>query len=298
MAVEEIDFTYIIREIRTGWVSVAAFSMVGALMALAASFLVTPIYRAETVVAEVRSDEELGGLAAITGQLGGLAATAGLLPGSSEAGDEAIAILKSRIFTTKFITDHNIAPILFAEKWDSTAKQWKVSRPEDIPTSQDAFEEFHENVRKISRDPETGLVTLSVMWSSPVLAARWANDLISDLNQEIREREIAEARKSMEYLRSELERTSILEVRAGIYRMMENQIKRIMLANVRDEYAFRVIDPAVPPDSDDPISPNRPMYAALGLVAGLLSGLTKVLARPGVRNRPRGGSSLDMGSFS
>ena len=48
---------------------------------------------------------------------------------------------------------------------------------------------------------------------------------------------------------------------------METQTKKIMLANVRDQYAFRIIDPAVIPEKK--IKPNRGLIIMVGFVAGL-----------------------------
>ena len=55
----------------------------------------------------------------------------------------------------------------------------------------------------------------------------------------------------VEYLNQELEKTNVAELRQAIYRLIEAQIKQKTLARLRDEYVFRVLDPAAPPDSDE-----------------------------------------------
>ena len=50
-----------------------------------------------------------------------------------------------------------------------------------------------------------------------------------------------------------------------------------MLARAGQEYAFRVIDPAVKPDRAS--FPNRKLFAALGFVLGLLVSVAVVLIR-------------------
>ena len=67
----------------------------------------------------------------------------------------------------------------------------------------------------------------------------------------------------------ELEKTSVVGTRNAIYSLMETQIQNIMLANVRKEFAFKVIDPAVVLDDDDFFRPDRLVLAILGLAAGL-----------------------------
>jgi len=45
-----------------------------------------------------------------------------------------------------------------------------------------------------------------------------------------------------------------------------------MLASVRQEYALKIIDPALPSDADRPVRPRKVLYSALGLSAGALMG--------------------------
>ena len=70
-----------------------------------------------------------------------------------------------------------------------------------------------------------------------------------------------------------------------------------MLANVRDEYAFKIIDPAVPSDSDDPVRPKPLFVLSLALSVGVIAGLlvAAVLDTWGKTNRganTRSGGSL------
>ena len=57
----------------------------------------------------------------------------------------------------------------------------------------------------------------------------------------------------------------------SLYSLIENETKTLMLANARAEYAFTVIDPAVPPERK--ISPHRSIYILFGAFAGSAIGL-------------------------
>ena len=59
--------------------------------------------------------------------------------------------------------------------------------------------------------------------------------------------------------------------------MIETRLTEQMLANVRKEFAFRVIDPAVPSDVDEPYRPKVLLNALAGALLGALLGL--LLAR-------------------
>src|SRR4030066_2274740 len=75
------------------------------LLATATAFLLTPLYRAEVLLAPV-SEERAGSLSSLTGQFGDLAALAGVNLGSNkDKSAEAIAAPKSRSLATHFSKD-------------------------------------------------------------------------------------------------------------------------------------------------------------------------------------------------
>jgi uncharacterized protein involved in exopolysaccharide biosynthesis len=50
-----------------------------------------------------------------------------------------------------------------------------------------------------------------------------------------------------------------------------------MLANVAQEYAFRVVDKAMVSDASDPVQPRRVLILLSGLLLGLATGIIAVL---------------------
>ena len=60
-------------------------------------------------------------------------------------------------------------------------------------------------------------------------------------------------------------------------------MKRVILSNITEEFAFRVIDPAVPPEES--LKPKLGSVAASGLVAGLLVGIILALVVHSVQGR-------------
>lgn len=258
---------------RTFWNHRWLFAVLGALClggALALSFLMTPVYRASTILAPAESNDSGSKLGALSSQLGGLAALAGLTASGSVGVDESIAILGSRSFTNKFISERQLLPELFAGIWDAENKTWLVDDPVDVPTLADGYALMNNSIRNIKRDMSTGLITMSIEWKDREKAAHWANAMIADLNLELRKRAVSEAERSIEFLNAELVRVKEAEARAAVYGLLERQIQKIMLANVREDYAFRILDQAIAPEADDFFKPNRPLLAALGLVAGIV----------------------------
>lgn len=250
-------------------VSLTAISLA---ISLAIAFLSTKIYAAEVVLAPANQQQGQAGISRLLRGLGGISSVAGLRGAATET-SVSLATLSSEYFTSLFIKQNNLLPILFSEKWDNEKKTWNVEDPEDIPTLSDGYELFSKTIREITEDDDTGLVTFTIKWNDPVIAADWATKSIQLVNERRRADAIREADQAVEYLYKELEKTSVVELQNAIYFMIEDQIQTRTMANVQKDYAFRVISPALPSDMDRFVFPNRPLFIALGLLVGFFVGL-------------------------
>jgi uncharacterized protein involved in exopolysaccharide biosynthesis len=264
---------------------IAAVSATVFLFALAYAFLSTPVYRAQVVLIEAEAEQPSTSISALAGQFGGLASLAGIRADSNSLKLEALATLRSRAFLEEFIVDLKIMPHLYRDLWDVERQVWLADDPSEIPTLSKAYEYFRDNVMTVSDVSEQGVITIAIDTEAPEIAAKWANDIILRLNEKLRRRSVAEAQKSIEYLNDELSKTSIVELQLAIYRMIETQINTIMMASVREEYAFRVIDPAQPPDQGNFVRPKRLLALAVGAIGGVLLGLFAAFFMHGFQNQ-------------
>lgn len=255
--------------------------LVGGIAMLLLSFVATPKYRVEVLLAPVDHSAGSGALSQLGGTLGGLGALAGLNLGDSGDASESIAVLGSRALTTEFITQNGLLPVLFAADWDADKQAWQNPKPDHRPSLEEAYYLFDRQIRTISQERDTGLVRLSITWRDREQAADWANHLVERANALLRQRAISEYERSIEYLNAELEKTNVVGLRQAIYSVIESQIEKVMLANVREDYAFKVLDPAVAPDADDTAYPSRPLFVFVGLVLGfvLSAAASAVLSR-------------------
>jgi len=249
------------------------------LVGIAAAYLITPIYRAEVLLAPASDSEQGSGLAALAGQFGGLASLSGINLGRSSTIAEAVGILESRAFSEKFIIEQSLMPVLFSDDWSDSKNDWNVSDPQDIPTIQDAYELFDEEIRSISADRQNSLYTLTIEWKDRHLAAQWANELVRRLNTHVRALDLEESEKSITLLTGELENAQALELRQGIAQIIEKHVEALTLARVRTEYVFRILDPAIAPDEDKFVWPNRLLIIAVGLGLGMTLALVLILVR-------------------
>lgn len=259
-----------------------------AAISVLASLLMTPVYRAEVLLAPVPTDGNEA-TSTLMGQLGGIAAlVGGSVANSKDRTAESVATLRSRSLASDFIRELNLKPVLFPAKWDADQQKWRD--PDEVPTDFDAYDLFDKNIRTVNLDRRTGLVSVTMEWRDPALAASWANRLVTAVNLRRRNEAIHEAQQTIKYLEQQLPRTSSVEIQQSIYRLIETQLKTIALANAREEYAFRVIDPAAVPERR--VWPKRSLIVALGIVFGLLVAAGAVFVRRALaRERALGGSS-------
>ena len=126
------------------------------------------------------------------------------------------------------------------------------------------------------------MVTLTVDWTNPVLAADWANKMVADINRETRTSAIDAAQKNIAYLQEQVDVTADIDRRRLLFNLIESETRRIMFAKSRDEFVFRIIDPAVVPQ--EKVRPRRVMIVIVGFLSGFILALFIVIGRHVLRD--------------
>jgi len=116
-----------------------------------------------------------------------------------------------------------------------------------------------------------------MLWKHPAETAQLADEFVKLANEDLRQRAVAESERKLEYLRRLGAEVTDVAQRQLIFQLMQSEISFGMLANVRPDYAFRVVDAAVAPDVDRPALPRRGVIAVSGLFAGLVLGIALAL---------------------
>jgi uncharacterized protein involved in exopolysaccharide biosynthesis len=268
-----VTFGELLRAVWLRWWWVVLGALAGLALGTAMAFLWRPVYQGKVLMVAVKDDAASGGLGSLVGQFGGLASLAGINLGSDSKRAENTAVLMSRGFTERFIRDENLMQILYAKRWDPERKAWKSHWWQHDPTMADAVRRFDSKIRSLTEERRSGVMTLIIEWKDRELAARWANDLVARANSDLRRVAIEEARRNIEFLDKQAAETSVAALRQAIYRVVETEVRREMLANVRPEYAFKVLDPAEVPDEREFVRPKRALLVAGGFMLGLCVGI-------------------------
>ena len=189
--------------------------------------------------------------------------------GSAPKTKEALAIFQSRLFIESFITREDLMPKLFYQSFDEEDLSWI---PDEIPSLKDGYEKILSSL-KINLDGS--LITISLESHDPDLAADIVNSMTKAVNNHIREESIEESKRSISFLETEINKTNLSSSIEMLYRLIEQQTQTIMVANTRQDYAFKVIDPAVAPVH--PAGPNRRIIVIISTFIGFLGSLLIVL---------------------
>lgn len=285
----EIDLHQFIRILWEGKWIIGSITLGLTGIAVIVALMLPNIYRAEALLAP--SDQDgASGLSALTSQYAGLASIAGinLSPGATDKTTLGLETLKSRKFISEFIERRDILiPLMAAKTWDVETKELVIdadiydpkaekwvrdtSPPKKtIPSLQEASDEFRQ-IMSVSQDKTSGFVTLKVDHYSPILAKRWVEWLIEDVNSTILNQDVVQAERAIAYLNEQIESTSIAGLKNVFFRLIEEQMKTIVLANVSTEYLFSSIDPAVV--AEEKIMPDRKLICMISAFLAFILGI-------------------------
>jgi len=233
----------------------------------------TEKFRAEVVITDA-PDQDMGNGPSMSSQLGGLASLAGLDLSNNSQDAEAHGVLNSHRLIEEFIKRENVLRVLMPHPGPKSTLWFAVKR-------------FKDHVVTIREDKRSNLITVGIDWTDPKTAAQWANDFVALCNELVRARTLNESTRNLAYLNEQLARTNVVDIQHAIDDLIESEMKKLMLANGRAEYAFTVIDPAVPPEIRS--SPQRVLVVIVGFALGLLIGIVTGFTRERIaRERARG----------
>jgi len=265
---DEINLIEYLRVVRKRWKLIVAIVVATVLTTALLSLFMTNIYRATAVITPVESRDNGGSkLALMAQQFGGVpgVASSGTTPAS-----EITSLLRSKAVRKAVIERHNLLPALFADQWDEKKQEWKRGEDGDIPTMWDGLRML-DGIISVRHNFKENMITLSADYRNPEMAARLISLLLATLNEHMSSeaRRVAETNKS--YLEEELKSASDPLIRQKIYGLIALQVESALLAGVKENFAFKVIDPPMIPDVK--VSPQRKQMVLIGFFLSLCMAL-------------------------
>lgn len=270
---------------------VAGVVLAGALLAIVVALITPDIYRADAVITQVNSRESSmgGGISTLAQQFGGFAGTS--LPDSGSTA-EIISLLGSNILREKVLQRNGVMQMIFAERWDADKKEWRggvrssslldrgksllrpspsAAAPGDgsAPTVWEGIRKLKDMVSVVQSAREN-TITISADSLRPETSAKMVGFILDTLNEHMSAEAQRVARINRAYLEAQLNSASDPIIRQKIYGLVARQIEMDMMSEVKENFAFKVIDPPMVPDQR--ISPRRSRMVVAGVAASLIVG--------------------------
>ncbi|MBN1363405.1 MAG: hypothetical protein JW976_01235 [Syntrophaceae bacterium] len=264
------------------------------------SLFMTNIYTARAIL-KPTSPTQTGGKAvsSLMAQFGGLASLAGIAMPASASSTEMVNLLESNILRKEIIENYQLLPVLFSDRWNIEKKAWKkpgislnplaliaglgsrTSKKErGIPDTWDGIRKLNDMV-KIDYNIKEDIITVSADFPDPEIAAGIVNSFIVALNDHMSLEAKRVALVNREYLEKQLTETNDPIVKQKIYNLIADKIETMMMAEVKEGFAFKVLDPPMVPDEKS--KPKRAQMAVVAFMVSLFMGVFVVLFREYVR---------------
>ena len=246
---EEINLLDYWRVIQKRWRLIVAMVIVAVLATGVISLVMTTIYRATAVITPVdRQDNKGGRFSLVAQQLGGLPGIA--MPGTTSA-SEIVSLLKTKVLRKEVIERYHLLPELFFNEWDGIR--------------------MLNGMVSVHHATMENMITLSVEYHNPEKAANIVNYFLTTLNEHMSSESKRVAETNKRYLEEQLKGSTDPLLKQRIYNLIAQQIETAMVAGVKENFAFKVIDPPMVPDTR--IRPKRKQMVLISLVLSLFSGI-------------------------
>ena len=293
---KDLDIIDFIKVIWDGKLSVVFISIFFIASAIGISLVMPDKYQSSAVLYEVSGSS--GGASSLLANYGGLASMAGIdLPSSAQ--DKtilAVKTLQSRDFLKNIIHYPNILsglmavdyynksekklfynPNLYNESNGKWLKNEDFNGVDNSPSYLDVYDQKIDKIIKVNHNKKDNYLIVSVEHVSPYFAKDLLSIIIYELDRVIKERDIEESTNAITYLEQRLRESQVKEINVTLNKLIEENLKTLMLANVQKEYLLRVLDPPFVPERRS--SPNRVLICIIGAFLGFFAGIIFVLIR-------------------
>ncbi len=175
---------------------------------------------------------------------------------------ELVSLLNSNILLEKVIKNEDIFPIFLNERLEAEPEPEKVWR--GVRLLKGTYNAYY--------NKKDGIIELSVKFSNPKTTTDILNRMLEELTDYMSSEAKRVAETNRKYLESLINKNADPLIRQKIYSLIARQIEISMMAEVKENFAFKLIDPPrVPYATIKPSIKNDMVFSfVLSLFAGLL----------------------------
>jgi LPS O-antigen subunit length determinant protein (WzzB/FepE family) len=242
-------------------------------------------YTSKATLAPMESEDSISSR---LGSLSSLASLSGIgIPDSSNSKmQEAIARIKSYdFFVNYFLPNIKIENITSVKSWDESNNELIYNNSfyegKDQKSQQDAYASYN-SMLQLTEYKSNGFISLSIEHKSPVLAKKWLDIIIYNINESMRQNDLETAQNAINYLNESVLSTNIQSIKDVISNLLESQMQVLMLANSDQYYVLKVLDSPIVPEKKS--SPNRALICILGSLIGAIFSILIIVLRQSLQN--------------
>ncbi len=284
---DEIDLRQLFQVLWEGKKLIILITAIVAISSIVYTLQLTNYYQSGAIMS-VRNNAQSQGMLS---QYSGVASIMGvnLQTSGDEKAMKAIELIQSRKFVKHLLTFEGILPSMMAAKsydsgskellfdqkiYDSETKTWKGKNNNNssIKPSYLAVHRAYMGSLSISQDKMTGFISVNIEHISPIFAKEFLELIIREANALLRKRDMEDSSQAIQYLKSELSKTSLVEIRESIHTLIEAQLETQMLAKINEDYILVEIEPPFIPEKK-----SKPSRAPIVFFTTMLGGLLSVI---------------------
>ena len=283
---DSIDFKELFNLLWRGKLLIVLITAVFALCSVFYALSLTNVYRSEAVLTLAQGPSEIASLS----RFSGIASLAGItMPsGGTDKGALIVNTIMSRVFLKSLLSVEGVLPSLMAAKsydseskkleldpniYDTADKKWLQGPP---PSYLAAYNVYMGQMTIDYYQP-SGLIYLSVVHISPVFAQEFLDLIIHEADTMMRQQDLQQSSDALEYLASEISKTSLIEMKGSMSQLIRSQLETQMMAKISTDYALKVIEPPFIPEIK--FKPSRSLISILGTGLGFVLGILLILIR-------------------
>lgn len=253
---DEINFLDLVRVLLTHKRLILRVILIIVLLTAIISLIMPKTYESKSMIAPIQQ-------AAVQSSLNAVAAQFGITTPQSSNTTEIMALLKSDILMQKILEKEKLQDILLTKAdlkgKSENEKTWKGIR------------KLKDKILKITENKKDNIINISAQYKDPVIAQKVAAATLNELIEHMTGEAKRVADSNRKYLEAQITTTTDPFVRQKIYSLIAQQIETATMAEAKENFAFKVIDPPRIPDKR--IKPKRLQMILIAFFVSVFMGI-------------------------
>jgi uncharacterized protein involved in exopolysaccharide biosynthesis len=235
------------------------------------SYLSPKTYEAQALIIPVVQSQEQDGISSVALQFG-------IMSNQTSNASELISLLQSNILMERVIVKNNLVPVFFGEKAKAKNENEQIW---------DGIRYLKKTIYKVRDNKKAGIIELSVKFRDPQMSAGILTCILTELTDYMSSEAKRVADTNKKYLESLIDKNSDPLIRQKIYAMIARQIEISMMAEVKENFAFKILDPPRIPDRN--IKPQIISNIVFTFMISLLGGICLAFIMEHIESRKNPG---------